>query len=55
MYSRVTELEEEVSFMKSELERYRGLLKLSNRDRFGSKSEDSGKGEFDFTGYDCNS
>ncbi len=39
MESKVTELEQEVAFLKSELERYRGLLKLANRDRFGAKSE----------------
>lgn len=39
MQQRVTELEEEVAFLKSELERYRAIVKLANRDRFGSKSE----------------
>jgi transposase len=37
--NKVTELEEENAFLRSELERYKGLLKLSSRDRFGSKSE----------------
>lgn len=39
METRVAELEQENAFLRSELERYRGLLKLGNRDRFGSKSE----------------
>jgi transposase len=35
----IVELKEEVTFLRSELERYKAMLKLANRDRFGSKSE----------------
>jgi transposase len=35
----VTELKEEVQFLKAELERVNGILLLFKRDRFGSKSE----------------
>jgi transposase len=36
---KVAELEQENAFLRSELERYKAMLKLANRDRFGSKSE----------------
>lgn len=39
MEQRLAELEEQVAFLNSELERYKAMVKLANRDRFGSKSE----------------
>jgi hypothetical protein len=39
MTLREVELEQENAFLKSELERYKAMFKLANRDRFGSKSE----------------
>ena len=39
MEQEIAELKEENAFLKTELERYRAMLKIANRDRFGSKSE----------------
>jgi transposase len=39
MQQRVAELEEENVFLRGELERYKAMFKLSQRDKFGPKSE----------------
>jgi hypothetical protein len=39
MEQKVAELEEQVAFLNNELERYKAMFKLAQRNKFGPKSE----------------